>query len=147
MLFTAKLFMLATTLAAASVSTASPINHRGVSDNCVLTTLTDGEIERTVAQGGCISFETNSLDTYRACGLFTEPLSEWDCQKWQAVGNQYKDEFDPTTAGNATTTGQTLEKRYPCSQCPSICAFARGTGMGSIALWSSCMGTCYVSCY
>ncbi|WWD00955.1 hypothetical protein V866_007893 [Kwoniella sp. B9012] len=125
--------MLASALAAASVSTASPMDLRAV-DTCGLKTLTDGEIERTIAQGGCISFETNSLDAYRACGLFTEPLSEWDCQKWQAIGDLHKDELGATTAGNATTEGETLEKRYPCSQCPSLCAFTRGTGLGSIGL-------------
>ncbi|KAK6903364.1 hypothetical protein I203_106867 [Kwoniella mangroviensis CBS 8507] len=111
--------MLASALAATSVSTASPVDS-GAVDTC---------------------------DTYRACGLFTEPLSEWDCQKWQAIGDLHKDELEATTAGNATIEGETLEKRYPCSQCPSFCAFARGTEIGSIGLWSACIGTCYVTCY
>lgn len=145
MLSSAKILMLASALASVSLSSASPIAPLVV-DTCGLNTLTDGEIERTVAQGGCISFETNSLEAYRACGIFTEPLPDWNCQKWQAVGDLHTDELETTTAGNVTAEGDMLRKRYPCSQCPSICAAARGTGMASIALWSACMGSCYASC-
>jgi hypothetical protein len=133
---TLSLFLVVSALA--GITQASPIQPTGT---CQLNPLTAGEIERTTAQGGCISFESNTLEAYRACELFTEPLSEWDCHKWQAIAEEHRDEWE-----SSTDVEEGLEKRIPCSGCPARCAFARGTGLASIGLWSACMGTCAATC-